>query len=171
MFGNYENCLKCVLDSEGGYINHPSDPGGATNFGITKQAWADYLKIPVSNLDIKNLDNKLVADFYKKKYWDVCKCDLLPAGIDYCVFDYAVHSGPSRAIKTLQKSLDLVVDGIIGSQTLSKVQNLKDKKIIVMRICAQRMVFLKSLAQYPIFGKGWLSRVMKVQSKAMGVSI
>ena len=65
--------------------------------------------------------------------------------IDYCVFDYAVNSGPSRAIKTLQKTFDVVADGIIGAQTMSKIQQSKDIKIMIISFCAQRIVFLKSL--------------------------
>ena len=167
MKNNFEKSLKYVMEDEGGYVNHPKDPGGATNFGITKKAWGDYLNKIVTDDDIKNLKKPVASAFYKKKYWDVCKCDLLPTGIDYCVFDFAVNSGPTKAIKILQNSLGVVCDGIVGNKTILAAQNNKDKSGIITVICSKRLTFLKSLVSYHVFGNGWLSRIKKVQSKSM----
>jgi lysozyme family protein len=166
---NYEESFKFVLKLEGGYINHPQDPGGPTNYGVTKKSWEDYKNKKVSIEGIKSLKESDVIKFYRDKYWDVCKCDYLPSGVDFCVFDYSVNSGPKKAIKSLQKSLGLIADGIIGKNTLFEIENIKDKKSIILMICEERKGFLKSLKEFSIFGKGWLSRVAKVQLKSKGM--
>jgi lysozyme family protein len=166
---NYVESFKFVIKLEGGYINHPKDPGGPTNHGVTKKSWENYKNKKFSVEVIKDLKESDAIKFYKDKYWDVCRCDSLPSGLDFCVFDYAVNSGPQKAIKSLQKSLGLIADGVFGKKTLFAIENIKDKKSIILIICEERKVFLKSLKQFPIFGKGWLSRVEKVQLKSKGM--
>ena len=171
MVKNFKQSLAWVLESEGGYTNNPSDLGGATNYGITKSAWQNYLQRQVSDDDIKNLSVNVAFNFYKKRYWDICECDYLPSGIDYCVFDFAVNSGCGRSAKFLQKILGVVCDGIIGNQTILACNNAKDKKIIIGAICAKRIEFLRALKTYSIFGKGWADRVQKVGYRSMEMAL
>ena len=82
MKSNFEDCLARVLASEGGFVNHPKDPGGMTNLGCTKATWEEYVGHPVSEADMRALTPDDVAPLYKRKYWDRASCDLLPSGLD-----------------------------------------------------------------------------------------
>jgi hypothetical protein len=100
---SYDFALKEVLKSEGGYSNHPSDPGGPTNFGITIADYKRYLKPNATAADVKAMRVEEAKAIYKPKYWDALRCDNLPAGLDYAVFDFGVNSGISRSAKYLQR--------------------------------------------------------------------
>lgn len=164
----FEVCLKEVLKHEGGYVDHPKDPGGATNRGVTKKAWEEYVGHEVSKDDIKALTVEDVTPFYQKRYWDVCRCDRLHAGLDYVVFDIAVNSGTGRAAKFLQSAVGVAADGRIGNLTLSAVDNfpLPPAELINV-ICNRRELFYRSLPTFDTFGKGWLRRNEEVRKKAL----
>ena len=168
MEGNFDACLKEVFKHEGGYVDHPKDPGGATNMGVTKKAWEEYVGKEVTKDDIKALTVEDVTPFYRARYWDVCKCDRLHAGLDYVVFDIAVNSGPGRAAKFLQGAVGVVADGRIGHLTLSAVDNcpLPPDELINI-VCNRRELFYKSLPTFDTFGKGWLRRNEEVRNKAL----
>ena len=94
---NFQPSFEHVLKSGGGYVNDPDDRGKETNLGVTKAAWAQYIGRPVQDGEMRALTRETVEPFYKKGYWDKCRCDELPAGLDYAVFDFAVNAGPGRA--------------------------------------------------------------------------
>ena len=165
---NFDACLSEVLKHEGGYVDHPADPGGATNRGVTKKAWEEYVGHEVTKDDIKALTVADVTPFYRKRYWNVCKCDGLPAGLDYVVFDIAVNSGTGRAAKFLQSAVGVAADGSIGNLTLAAVGNstLSTGELINI-ICDRRGKFYESLPTFATFGKGWMRRCEEVRSKAL----
>ena len=179
---NYKYTLEFVLskDIEGGYVNHPSDPGGETNLGITKKAYESYLGSEVTSEEMKNLTIVEAAPFYKKKYWDVLSCDSLPVGIDLCVFDFGVNSGTGRSAKFLQEIVGAKIDGSIGTKTLNSLSEflnsrtrLHNEDIVQARIsfikmfCNKRRDYLKSLRTFETFGRGWMRRVNLVEEKAI----
>lgn len=166
MKDNFNKCLENVLHHEGGYVNHPQDPGGMTNLGVTKRAWEAWKKEPVTEQDMRELTPATVAPFYKEMYWDLSKCDDLPAGVDYCVFDAAVNSGVGRAAKWLQQSVGANPDGSIGPKTLTAVSEKDPVKLVEMLI-EQRLLFLQSLATWGTFGRGWGKRVASVRHDAL----
>lgn len=135
---------------EGGYVNHPSDPGGETKYGISKRAYPKE--------DIKNLTVAKAKEIYKKDYWDKVKGDDLPAGVDTMVFDAAVNSGIGRSIKWLQAALGVTVDGVIGPKTLIAATKA-DPKELILELGEQRMRFLRGLKTWNTFGSGWTNRV------------
>src|SRR6187401_363537 len=103
---NFNKALQLVLAHEGGYVNHPKDPGGPTNKGITQRVYDMYRKDKGLNTrSVKNIDKAEISDIYKTRYWDMIKGDRLPDGIDYVVFDGAVNSGPGQSVKWLQRAL------------------------------------------------------------------
>ena len=108
---NVSAALTHVLAQEGGYVDHPADPGGATNKGITIQTLAQWRGHAVTKDDVRNLSIKEAGEMYHARYWQAVHADDLPAGLDLAMFDYAVNSGPARAIKTLQQALGLTPDG------------------------------------------------------------
>src|SRR5688500_6264664 len=106
MQNRFEECLKLVLVHEGGYANHPKDPGGATNFGVTQRVYDGYrLKAGVAKRSVKEITKTEVSAIYKRQYWDLIDGDELPAGVDYVVFDGAVNSGCGQSVKWLQRAL------------------------------------------------------------------
>lgn len=159
-----------LLRHEGGYVDHPRDPGGATNYGITIATLSSWRGQPVSKTDVRNLTKEEAIAIYKARYWDTICGDDLPSGLDYAVYDYSVNSGPGRAAKELQRVVGAKVDGAVGPMTLAAVRECgKTPEQMVVEICDRRLVFMKRLRTWGTFGKGWSRRVCEVKDK--GVSL
>lgn len=170
MRSNFANCMKHLLIHEGGFVNHPSDPGGITNLGVTKAAWEAYVGHEVTEQDMRSLTPELVEPFYKARYWDVCRCDELQSGLDYLIFDIAVNSGCGRAAKFLQEELGVGADGSIGSRTLAAYRlRLGDTVQLINNIAGRRDAFWKALKTYMVFGKGWSRRGNEVRETALSM--
>lgn len=169
---NFSRSLLAVLVHEGGYVNHPKDPGGATNKGVTQRVYDDWrVKQKLAPRSVKQLEQGEIEAIYRKLYWDACRCDDLPAGVDYCVFDFAVNSGVSRASRYLQQAAGVADDGHIGPITLASIGRLdKDATAgragLIDQICDLRLGFLKRLPIFATFGKGWTRRVEDVRALA-----
>jgi lysozyme family protein len=166
---NFESCLKSVLHHEGGYVNHPSDPGGMTNLGVTKRVWEEWVGHEVDEKTMRALTPEIVGPMYKAKYWDKVKGDDLPAGVDYCVFDAAINSGPGRAAKWLQAAVGVEPDGGIGPKTLQAVAGM-DANELVSAYNDRRLSFLHDLPTWPTFGKGWARRVAEVKAAGLDMA-
>lgn len=161
----FETCLDNVLKHEGGFVNHPSDPGGMTNLGVTKKVYEKWVDREVSEEEMKGLTRDDVKDIYKKNYWDRCQCDELPIGVDYVVFDMSVNHGVGRASRFLQKIVGATVDGAIGDETLGKVKVMA-RSDIIENLCSTRETFYRKLKTFDVFGKGWLRRNEEVKQTA-----
>jgi lysozyme family protein len=168
MQSNFETCLALMLAHEGGFVNHPQDPGGMTNLGVTKRVWEEWVGHEVDEKQMRALTPEIVAPLYKRKYWDAVRADDLVDGVDYCVFDVAVNSGPGRAVKFLQSCVGVTADGGFGPRTLAAVKEAeKDPARLIEMYCARRLEFLQSLKTFETFGKGWSRRVQEVKDKAL----
>lgn len=165
---NWPQCFALILKNEGGYVDNPADPGGATNLGCTKATWEAYVGHEVTKDDIKALTPNDVMPLYKKNYWDRISGDLLPSGVDYAVFDFAINSGVSRAAKTLQSVLGVTADGQIGPGTLAALETTNARDVATS-VCEARLSFLQSLPTYGNFGKGWSRRVSEVETTAFSM--
>lgn len=163
---NFERSLALVLKHEGGFVNHPADPGGATNKGITIATFRRYVKKNGTVADLKAITDAQVAFTYRKQYWDAVRGGDLPSGVDYAVFDFGVNSGPSRAIKFLQRVVGVEQDGMIGPATLRAV-NAKNAADVIEGLCDARMKFLRGLGTWGTFGRGWTRRVVGVEDEAL----
>lgn len=166
---NFAEALQKLLAHEGGFVNHPSDPGGMTNLGVTKAVWEEWVGHPVDEKQMRALTPVTVAPLYRAKYWDKIKGDDLPEGVDYTVFDAAVNSGPGRAAKWLQGCVGVEQDGGIGPKTLAAVAAF-DPKVLVEDYAKRRLSFLMDLPHWGTFGKGWSRRVAEVQSTASSMT-
>jgi len=162
---NFLDALAAVLHHEGGFVNHPKDPGGMTNLGVTKRVWEEWVGHEVDEKTMRGLTAEMVAPMYKTKYWDKIRGDDLPTGVDYIVFDAAINSGPGRAAKWLQQTVGAVPDGAIGAGTLGKVAAMESADI-VEKYQATRLAFMQSLPTWETFGKGWGRRVAEVGAAA-----
>jgi len=162
---NFPAALEHVLRHEGGFVNHPADPGGMTNLGCTKKVWEEWVGHPVEEKTMRALTPGDVAPLYKKRYWDAVKGDELPDGVDYIVFDTAINSGPGRAIKLLQGCVGADADGVLGPKTLAAVR-AADPAQLVEDYAKRRLSFLSELPTWDTFGRGWSRRVAEVQNAA-----
>ena len=165
MLSNFPAALALVLQSEGGFVNHKFDPGGMTNLGVTRNVWRDWVKRDVDEAEMRSLTPELVTPLYKARYWDACKCDDLPRGVDYAVFDSAVNMGPGRAAKLLQAALGVTADGAIGRATIAAA-TAADPAELLEAFSLGKEAFYQSLPTFATFGKGWLNRVAHVQAAA-----
>lgn len=163
---NATNSLKRVLRHEGGFVNHPRDPGGATNKGITIATYRRFINRKGTVDDLRRMTTAQAGKVYRAQYWDKVKGDDLPDGVDHAVFDFAVNSGPSRAAKYLQAVVGVTQDGQIGEATLRACRRMSSHKIIA-RLCANRLAFLKRLKTWNTFGGGWEKRVIRVEKSAI----
>jgi len=164
---NYQQALAAVLKHEGGYVNHPKDPGGATNFGITQGTYDAYRKsYGRKTQSVRYIAPGEVEVIYRTRYWDAVHGDQLPSGLDYAVFDYAVNSGPSRAIKHLQVALGVPSDGQLGPVTIQAAKTAPPS-VTIEYLCDLRLAFLKRLSTWSTFGRGWNSRVIGVRALAL----
>ncbi|NUM72724.1 glycoside hydrolase family 108 protein [candidate division KSB1 bacterium] len=169
---NREIVQKRIGLSEGGFVNNPKDPGGATDRGITQKtfdAWNRVKKLPLRS--VKGISKDVAEEIIFENYMRPVKFDDLPAGLDYAMADYSVNSGPARANKELQRLIGVSADGIFGNITLSKVQQIAQEPggihDLIEGLCAARMAFLRGLPHWPEFKNGWTDRVQTVQEAAL----
>ena len=167
MKSNFEYCLNETLKWEGGYSNHPSDPGGATQKGVTQARYNEYRNdTGRSKRSVRHLEKAELQDIYRKYYWDVVKGDSLPSGVDLAVFDFAVNSGPSRAARYLQNIVGAKPDGKIGPMTIETVEGMHIP-FTIKALCDDRLAFVKRLKTWRVFGKGWSRRIKGIKKAAL----
>lgn len=166
MLNEFQKCLPKILAEEGGYSNHPKDPGGATQKGVTQNVYDDFRQgkgLKVAN--VKNISQGEVEEIYRVRYWNLIKGESLPAGVSYVCFDAAVNSGVGQSIKWLQRAVGVNADGVIGPRTINAVKAFHDMDALVDKLCDLRMAFLRQLKTFPTFGKGWSARVARVRKQ------
>jgi len=157
---NFSIAHPWVLAHEGGYVDNPRDPGGATNQGVTQGTYNAYRKrTGRAYQSVRKLTAMERDTIYRLQYWDKLACDDLPSGVDYAVYDFGVNSGVNRSAKYLQKIVGVKQDGIIGLQTLAAVEAMTAQEV-VERLCGDRMAFLRKLRHWPTFKNGWTRRVV-----------
>jgi lysozyme family protein len=173
MIDNWEKSFELMLGSEGGFSDDPRDNGnklpdgrpGSTMLGVTQYNWEHWTGHQVTHEQMKKLKPEDVKPFYKKKFWDACRCNDLPDGIDYLVFDFAVNAGVGRSAKTLQSVVGTTPDGAIGSLTLAAVNKFSYQELID-GFSDEKEAFYRSLDNFDVYGEGWLNRVAAVKIKA-----
>ena len=163
---NFDKCLEMLLAHEGGFVNHPKDPGGITNLGVTKKVYDEWTGRESTEQEMRDLTPEDVAPIYKKNYWDRVKGDSLPSGLDWACFDWAVNSGSGRPAKAVQRAVGATQDGAIGNQTLGLIAE-KDPKFIIDYVYTVRQAFYESLDDYKHFGRGWSRRNTETLHQAM----
>jgi len=169
MTGNFKECLALVLKSEGGYVNNSSDPGGMTNLGVTKRVWEEYTGHEVDEKTMRGLTPELVAPLYEQKYWRPCYGEVLPRGLDLLSFSMGVNAGPGRSVKLLQQSIGCVPDGVIGPKTRELI-SASNNATLIAQFSEARRNYYRSLKTFPVFGKGWLSRVATEEKEALNMA-
>ena len=177
---NFDQCLEWLLVHEGGFVNHPKDPGGMTNHGITARTYQKWLAETrdlsdeadepwdedVAETLIKHIPPSHVAQIYQEEYWNRVSGDKLPSGIDWCVFDWAVNSGVGRAARALQKCVEVSADGAIGPMTLKAVKSY-DQEDLIEHFFQRRQRFYEGLKTFDTFGRGWTRRNEETREQAL----
>ena len=170
----FDRALALVLELEGGFVDDPRDPGGATNLGVTRATLAKARGRAVTAADVKALTRAEAGVIYRRLYWDAVRADELPSGLDIAVFDYAVNSGPGRAVRSLQAVLGTAQDGRVGANTIAAACAAAacagDTASVLTALTRERLRFLRSLSTWPAFGRGWTSRTTRVERAALAAA-
>ena len=174
--GTFDKIIDTLIDViEKGFSNRPkkADPGGPTNLGITLKtlrAWRNDKTLGIA--DIQALTKDEAIEIYRAQYWNPIRGDELPLGVDWAVFDFAVNSGPGRAVRELQELLSVKQDGIIGLITLNAIKNYPGREHKLIADYSQaRLDFMKTLSNWPYNKNGWTKRVKKVMSESQSLRI
>jgi lysozyme family protein len=162
----FQACLPIILQSEGGYVDDPRDPGGATNLGVTLATLSSWLGHTATVAQVKALKPADVAPIYQTRYYNAAHANDCPDGVDLMVFDEAVNQGVGRAITTLQRCVGVSADGAFGPATKAAVAAMAPADLI-NKIAADRDAHYRALPTFSHFGKGWLSRVARTKADAL----
>jgi lysozyme family protein len=161
MEDRFDICVAFTLRQEGGYVDDPADPGGATNMGITLATYREWSDDPrLGDLQVKDMTLKTARAIYQSRYWNPLRADALPPGVDLSVFDMGVNAGISRSARLLQQALGFTgdqVNGSIGPGTLAAADRF-DARTLVNNLADLQTAYYRSLANFPIFGNGWIRR-------------
>lgn len=150
---DFEKAFDRLIGHEGGYSNHPSDPGGETMWGVTKRV----AQANGYSGAMKDLPRDTAKSIYRAMYWDAVKADQLPPIVRFDVFDGAVNSGVSQSTKWLQRAAGVVDDGVIGPKTIAAA--FMEVASIAAKYNGHRLTFMASLPTWPAFGRGWARRI------------
>jgi len=167
-------CLAAVLAQEGGYSDHPRDPGGATQMGITRRTLAAWRRVrpwwKLPKAAVRTLGRAEAERIYEALYWVPCRAGRMPPGLDLALFDFAVNSGPGRAVRSLQRLLAVTEDGRVGPRTLAALEASLSRNgaaPVIDRLCAARLGFLRRLLNWASFGRGWTRRIAAIRAAAL----
>lgn len=154
---NFDSAFDLLIIHEGGFSNHPDDPGGATMYGVTEAVARDWGYTG----HMRDFTLAMAKDIYRDRYWTKCQCDAMPDAIRYPLFDAAVNSGPTQAVKWLQAAAGVKADGIIGMATRHAVTQL-DPYALKAAMIARRLRFMTDLKNWPSFSRGWARRIASI---------
>lgn len=155
---SFDRAFELLIGHEGGYVNDPKDPGGETKYGISKRAYP--------NVDIPRLTLAEAKEIYRRDYWSRIRGDELPSGLALCLFDYAVNSGITQAVRTLQRTVGTTVDGDFGPATLAALK-AREPRSLVVDYQSERLLFLTKLDTFPTYGRGWARRCLSTALEAI----
>lgn len=166
MTPNFGKIFDRILSHEGGFVDHPHDNGGATNMGVTQRVFNEFLAASGQKpYSVKHIRREQVRAIFNVKFWIAVKGDRLQHGWDYAIVDMAYNSGPGRAVRLAQTVLGLEPDGIVGPLTIAAIHHAPKEKL--NEYMDKRLAYLKTLPDWPHFGKGWTARVEAVRAQAL----
>jgi lysozyme family protein len=168
---NFKNCLLEVLHMEGHFLDDPRDPGGPTNFGITRAKLAEVRRVDIASITedmMKALTFEEATAIYQSDYWHVLRCDDVPPGVDLMLFHFGVNAGNKTSARLLQSAVGTACDGIVGRQTVAAACNANPARLIDDLADAQ-IQYYRRLDKFDTFGAGWLNRVQLAQKAAKGM--
>ena len=158
------NILTPFIQShEGGFCNHPKDPGGCTNKGVTLGTYQQFFGKNKTVEDLKKITDEEWNHIFKTGFWDKVKADeIQDQSVANIIVDWAYNSGAGRAIKEIQKVLEIPVDGVFGPKTLEAI-NSREPKELFSKLHTARENYYRGLKNFPTFGRGWLNRLNSIK--------
>jgi lysozyme family protein len=172
MADTFDTCLAFTLREEGGYVDNPADPGGATNMGITLATYREWSDNPeLGSAQVQDMTRRTAEAIYRSSYWNPLRADALPQGVDLSVFDMGVNAGIWRSARLLQQAIGFTgdeVDGCIGPETLGATAKC-DPRTLVNDLAERQAKFYRSLADFDTFGAGWLNRTEARRAAALAM--
>jgi lysozyme family protein len=172
MSDTFDTCLAFTLQAEGGYVDDPADPGGATNMGITLatyREWSDDADLGAAQ--VRDMRRRTARAIYRTLYWNPLRADALPMGVDLSAFDMGVNAGIWRSARLLQRALGFTgeeVDGSIGPETLAAAAQF-DARTLIDHLAERQAAYYRGLADFPTFGEGWLNRTSERRRAALAM--
>ena len=163
---NRDAAIRVTLAHEGGYVDHPKDPGGATNFGITIGTLSRHLGRPATKAEVRGMTVETAIAIYAANYWAPIRADEIPHGVDLVTYDASVNSGTGRGPKWTQQAVGVKADGKVGPQTLEALRRA-DAVAVCRKACALRLGFMRGLKTWSTFGRGWSRRVAEIEAEAV----
>jgi len=160
--------LEHIRAEEGGYVDHPDDPGGCTNMGITLATYRHHINPGAMCEELRAMRWEEAETIYRRSYWNAVHGDALPVGLDLVVLDMAVNAGPRRALMLLQRALGVAEDGIVGPVTCAAIERTHPEDL-VNAYSAVRLDYYRSLKTWPTFGRGWRGRTRRARHRALGL--
>ena len=165
MGDRFGRIYEIVMKYEGGYVNHPNDPGGETYKGISRRShpnWEGWKLIDQK----KVVPDDLVRRFYYDKFWKPLRCEEMPAPVGEYLFDFAVNAGIRQAVITIQSAVSVTTDGILGPITMGAIIR-SDVQILMYKLLARRIDFYVTITtqrrrQFEVFFLGWIRRTIEV---------
>lgn len=172
MADTFDTCLAFTLREEGGYVDNPADPGGATNMGITLATYREWSDNPdLGPAQVQDMTQRTAGAIYRSSYWNPLRADALYQGVDLSVFDMGVNAGIWRSARLLQRAIGFTgdeVDGCIGPETLGAAAKC-DPRTLVNDLADRQADFYRSLADFDTFGAGWLNRTEARRAAALAM--
>ena len=172
MADTFNICLAFALREEGGYIDNPADPGGATNMGVTLATYREWSDNPdLGSAQLQDMTERTARAIYRSLYWNPLRADALPPGVDLSVFDMGVNAGSWRSARLLQRAIGFTgdeVDGCIGPETLGATAKC-DARSVVNDLAQRQAAFYRSLDDFDTFGAGWLNRTEARRAAALAM--
>jgi lysozyme family protein len=168
----FDECLAFTLRAEGGYVDDPADPGGATNMGVTLatlREWSDDPSLGANQ--VQHMSLRTARAIYRALYWNPLRADDLPVGVDLSVFDFGVNAGIWHSARLLQRALGFTgdeVDGSVGPETLAAATKA-DARLLVDDLAERQSAYYRGLADFPTFGRGWLTRTEERKTAALAM--
>lgn len=151
---NFDQAFTKLLGFEGAYSNHPNDPGGETNWGVTVKVAREFGYTG----SMRDLSQDTAKAIYRQRYWDKVQAEAFPATVRYSLFDVAVNSGVGAAIKLLQRACGVIDDGVIGPMTIAAAAQINQYQL-ASRLNGHRLELMTNLKNWDSFSKGWARRV------------
>lgn len=148
---NFDQAFDRLIGNEGGYTDGKGDPGGETNWGISKRSYPD--------VDIAALTRDGAKAIYLRDFWQRGQMDQFDGAIAFQVFDFAVNSGIETSVRKLQAAAGVADDGYVGPVTAEAIKAQPVSRILALFI-AERLDFWTRLSNWPAAGKGWARRAV-----------
>jgi len=165
MTETFARIIDFSLEQEGGYVNDPADPGGETNYGISKRSYPD--------LEIKRLTRDHAISLYRSEFWERLSLPSMAPAVAAATFDAAVNCGPGSAVRWLQSGIndlvhsptgsDIDVDGDLGPQTIAASQHCSALRLAMAIQAARLRHYCRLAAKHPQYLRGWAMRLAALQ--------